>query len=267
MKITPVVLVAAIAVSPISSAAAQPARGSGSGGTPLLPAPHPLITEVLYDVPRGDDGDADGDGSRSATGDEFIELVNPHKDAINLKGYTLHDVSRGKKGSMQFTFPDATLKPGQVVVVFNGFESKLAGAVGEAEKPPASGHDRFNGALVFSMKLDSQRAALGNAGDILVLEDPDGKPVQVIWWGKVEGEKPKGLLNEEVKDVTAQAAARADVSSPLVAHGKVGRGLFSPGVFPPAPKEPRDTDESKPATDAEGGSAKGKGRSQPKRGG
>lgn len=54
--------------------------------------PHPLITEVLFAVPTGDrDGDADLSGARSATGDEFIELMNPHDKPINLKGYRLVD--------------------------------------------------------------------------------------------------------------------------------------------------------------------------------
>ena len=51
---------------------------------PPVPYPHPMITEVLFAVPTGDGGDASGDGSRHVSGDEFIELVNPHDKAIQV---------------------------------------------------------------------------------------------------------------------------------------------------------------------------------------
>ena len=70
----------------LGSAVAAAAADPGS-----LPFPHPLITEVLYAVPSGDRGDANGDGTRDAVGDEFIELVNLHDRPIQLKGYTLMD--------------------------------------------------------------------------------------------------------------------------------------------------------------------------------
>ena len=211
----------------LALAAAQPPAAPAK---PLLPAPHPLITEVLFDVPRGDDADADRDGHRSATGDEFIELVNPHRETINLKGYSLYDLTRGKKGAVRFSFPDLPLKPGQVAVVFNGYESKRS--FPDKAHTPAPNPD-FHGAFVFSMHIDSARAALANAGDTIVLEDPDGRPIHVITWGKTEGEKPKALLTETLKDIEGCSAARKDAASPLVEHTKLARGLFSPGQFPP----------------------------------
>src|SRR6185436_1093444 len=99
---------------------------------------------VLYAVPK--EGDADQDGTRSATGDEFIELVNPHDKPINLKGYSLSDGkwqekpqpkndkpaakpdSKGKQGEkpksdssghrpeesrIHFVFPELMLQPGE----------------------------------------------------------------------------------------------------------------------------------------------------------
>jgi hypothetical protein len=56
---------------------------------PLVAFPHPLVTEVYYAVASGPGGDANGDGSRDANGDEFVEIVNPHDKPINLKGYTI----------------------------------------------------------------------------------------------------------------------------------------------------------------------------------
>lgn len=68
---------------PPQPAAAAPAHG--------VPFPHPLITEVLFNVPKGAAGDANGDGTRDAVGDEFVELINPHDKPIQLKGYVLSD--------------------------------------------------------------------------------------------------------------------------------------------------------------------------------
>ncbi len=67
---------------------------SAAAAQPPVKEPHPLITEILYAVPPGAAGDAGQDGKRSATGDEFIELFNPHDKPINLKGYVLVDASR-----------------------------------------------------------------------------------------------------------------------------------------------------------------------------
>ena len=71
--------VLALAVDPDTSPSAAP--------KPPVEFPHPLITEILYAVPKGDAGDANQDGKRSPTGDEFVELINPHDKPINLKGY------------------------------------------------------------------------------------------------------------------------------------------------------------------------------------
>lgn len=60
-------------------------------GKAAVAFPHPLITEILYAVPSGDEGDADQSGQRDAIGDEFVEIVNPHDKPIELEGYRLTD--------------------------------------------------------------------------------------------------------------------------------------------------------------------------------
>lgn len=67
------------------------ATGATPAGAHAVPFPHPLITEVLFNVPTGPKGDANGDGLRDAVGDEFVELINPHGKPIQLKGYVLTD--------------------------------------------------------------------------------------------------------------------------------------------------------------------------------
>src|SRR5512142_1033661 len=85
---------------------------------PLVDYPHPLITEVLYAVPTGEAGDANGDGVRETNGDEFVELVNPHDRSINLRGYILTGKSNPdpskKFKTLRFVFPSLTLQPGEV---------------------------------------------------------------------------------------------------------------------------------------------------------
>jgi hypothetical protein len=73
------------------------------------PPKHPTITEVLYAVPTSE-GDASGDGTRDAVGDEFVELVNATDAPIQLKGYRLsdrNDASPDRKGGWSFRVPRA----------------------------------------------------------------------------------------------------------------------------------------------------------------
>lgn len=238
--------------------------------------PHPLITEILYAVPKGEDADANQDGKRSATGDEFIEIVNPHDKAISVKGYVLSDgvpakgpdsrSSRAKsdakgkgapkrggdgssdeaggdkekgekparkapKGSrLAFEFPDLTLQPGEVAVVFNGFEASIPGAVGDSGG--ASGkNDKLGGAYVFTMRVKSQFAALANTGDCVLLTAPDGHAVQCVVWGSSDKtpEVP-GAVRETAPESSGSVQRRG--FGGFVPHRELAKdAVFSPGEF------------------------------------
>lgn len=227
-----------------------------------LTYPHPLISEVLYAVPTGTDGDANGDGSRSATGDEFVELVNPHDKAINLKGYTLTDSREVKyeddpaakpgpdgkkpkkakvlKPQMEFTFPELVLQPGEVVVLFNGFEQKWAQPVGDKAKAGAR-NAKFNNAYIFSFKAESRFIGLNNEGDCIQLFAPGvSSSVDCLWWGKADqnGRDPSTLIEELPEasgsvhriGLTNEWQASTDLTGSL-------KGKFSPGTveLPVAP--------------------------------
>ena len=74
-----------------------------------------IINEVLYDPPSGDAGDANGDGTREAQQDEFIEFVNLG-GTLDLSGYTIHDNAQERH-----VFPEGTvIPPGGVLVLFGG---------------------------------------------------------------------------------------------------------------------------------------------------
>jgi hypothetical protein len=156
---------------------------------PLVDFPHPLITEVLFNVPR--EGDANGDGARQVGGDEFIELTNPHDQAISLKGYALLDRNEPDKGQFKFVFPDLTLEPGQVAVVFNGCDQEWAGGIGDTETIPKRGLDGFGGAFVFTARCKSGMCSFANDGDFVMLVAPKGAPVHAITWGDSDPPPPK----------------------------------------------------------------------------
>lgn len=241
------------APAPGATATPDPAK-------PLVPFPHPLISEVLYNVPTGDRGDANKDGTRQVAGDEFVELINPHDKPINLGGYTLSDMTAQEKtssgkpkgNSVRWTFPPLSLKPGQVVVVFNGNASTIAGAVGDSSAAPAKGNDLFHGAFVFSMRQPSDKVSFANTADWVMLSAPDGKPVEVIKWGEPRVKVPAGvLLVEEAPSARAGSVQRTAANGALAVHPTDGSVSFSPGLFVmPAPAEPEAKKPEKPTQPA-----------------
>ena len=232
---------------------------------PAASGRHPLITEVLAAVPSGKAGDANADGTRDAIGDEFVELINPTDQPINLKGYTLFDSDAWNPGAakpdpaapanqpgpksdkpksdtgrahLTFTFPDLTIRPGQVVVVFNGYKSTLTGSVGDADRAPSGPSDRFHNALVFSMKNESPYAALANESDFVLLVSPDGKPVQCIKWGKPQKNPPSDCPLIEEAPTCVGSAQRTSIGGKLACHRDLSGDFkgtnFSPGLFAPS---------------------------------
>ncbi|MCM8794680.1 MAG: lamin tail domain-containing protein [Candidatus Omnitrophica bacterium] len=75
-----------------------------------------VINEFLADPPAGLVGDANRDGVRSASDDEFVELINAGGSPMNLSSWSLWDSL-----SLRHRFPDGTaLAPLQRLVVFGG---------------------------------------------------------------------------------------------------------------------------------------------------
>jgi hypothetical protein len=205
---------------------------------PLVEHPHPLITEVLYAVPT-QDGDASGDGSREVNGDEFIELFNPHDKPIQLRGYTLsgkgprneRSSSDGRKFTqLTFTFPALELKPGEVVVVFNGYNQRWKGPVGDDAKAPPAGNDLFHNARVFTMRTSTSKLGLVNSADRVLLSAPGGDVVQCITWGDMRA--PEGVKLAEAAPSGKGSATRITATGPMVAHPEIDGRRFSPGRFP-----------------------------------
>ena len=268
-----------VCVLSVVLAAAQPVKGTPGGvevpaaqkppakpdaaqthdpSKPLVPFPHPLITEVLFGVPTGEGGDANKDGTRQVAGDEFVELVNPHDKPISLGGYTLSDMTalektstgKAKSGAVRWTFPALTLKPGQVAVVFNGNGSTIAGSVGDSGAAAAKGNDAFGGAFVFTMRQPTDNVAFANTADWVMLTAPDGKAVELIKWGEPRVKVPVGILLVEDAPVARNCSVqRVAPTGPFAPHATDGTVSFSPGVFamPVVPAPEPKAEQPKPS--------------------
>ena len=174
------------------------------GCDPHSPAPGELlINEILADPPGSAssdlEGDANGDGTRSAAGDEFVEIGNLADCALVLDGITLADSQEDK-----FTFPaDVRLQPGKVVVIFGG----------------GSPFGDFGGAQVFT----ASGLALNNDGDTVEIKSPEGTQLEVETYGTEAGD-----------DQSLTRFVDLDSDTSLVKHTQApdAQGVrFSPGTM------------------------------------
>ena len=82
-----------------------------------------LLNEFLADPPAGSAGDANGDGVRSTTQDEFVEIYNSGLTGIDISGWYLKDAD-----ATRHVFANSLiLSPQEVYVVFGGGNPTLSG--------------------------------------------------------------------------------------------------------------------------------------------
>ena len=118
------------------------------------PQPLIIINEVLYDPPSGNAGDANGDGTREAQEDEFIEFYNMGGQ-IDISGYTISDAAQERH-----VFPSGTILPANgVLVLFGG------------GNPTGS----FGGAIV--QTASTGLLNMNNAGDMVTMHDSNGNEI------------------------------------------------------------------------------------------
>ncbi len=238
-----------------------------------VPFPHPMITEVLYAVRGGEAGDANADGKRHVSGDEFIELYNPHDRPIQLRGYKLTDSNPADKGQLRFMFPLLELPPRGVVVVFNGFQCSWFGPVGDEKAAAAATNERFGGAWVFTLKAATQYVAFSNSGDHVLLTAPDGTAVQRVSWGEPKDASAFAAVEPLVEDramQTGKSSVQRDGLSRVSgfrSHADLpfefgGDRLFSPGVWRPLPepKARKRVEENKDRLEGDEGGEAGVGK-------
>jgi hypothetical protein len=163
-----------------------------------------VINEFLADPPETVAGDANADGARSPSQDEFIEIVNRTAAPLDLSGFKLSDAE-----AVRHVFPPRTvLPPFEAAVVFGG--GSPGGQFGNAAE---------NG-LVF--KASSGELSLNNGGDTIKLEDADGHIIEEIKFGATEGSQNQALnRSPDIDGATFLPHALVDLA---------GSRLFSPGT-------------------------------------
>lgn len=171
-----------------------------------------FINEVLADPPDGIAGDANHDGVRSGTEDEFVELVNGEPDDVNISGWTIrtHSVTSTIETTRHVFASNTTLRSRDALVVFGGGNFNPF-------------HPAFGGAQV--LKTSSAGLSLTNTGLTVLVRDAAGHLITEFSYGGSTG--LDGNAN--------QSLTRApDILGGFVLHTQaVGAGdrAYSPGTL------------------------------------
>ena len=194
------------------------AQGDGRDANPVstrFAGGEILINEVLADPPGATPadliGDANQDGVRSSTDDEFVELVNSTSDDIDISGNRLLTrSSTAANDTLRHTFAAGTILAARTaVVVFGGGAPNPADPV-------------FGGALV--LKASSGALSLSNTGGIVTLQDSVGGVVNIFEYGGATG-----LSGGSNQSLTRSPDITGGFTGHLSATGANGRP-FSPGT-------------------------------------
>jgi uncharacterized protein YjdB len=187
------------------TATAPDGIGGTVSDTATLTVQVPLvINEFLSDPPDGDAGDANRDGTRDGTDDEFVELVNNSNAPVDISGVIIADATANR-----FTVPaNTTLAAGRALLVFGG------------GSPPVN-DPNFGGALV--LKTGSGGLSLNNSADTINVKLPvAGTDVSIT-----------SLTYGSEADTNQSITRSPDITGTLVKHtvalNAAGR-VFSPGT-------------------------------------
>jgi hypothetical protein len=166
-----------------------------------------IINEVLFDPASDITGDANGDGTRSASDDEFIELVNSGTTALDISGYTIEDSYSAT--IIRHVVPTNTVLPaGGVYLVFGG------------GTPTASGTGA--GSFGVSTVVVASSGALGfsNSLEVIIVRDASGTAI--------------ATLDASTLSVSTGADASVtrspDITGEFILHPTVNGVTFSPGL-------------------------------------
>lgn len=157
-----------------------------------------MINELLADPAPDLVGDANGDGVRSATEDEFIELVSLSATPVDLSGWAIQDGF-----GTRFVFPAGTeLISGRALLVFGGGDEEAM---------------RDFWTETGTRTLVATGLGLNNDGDTVSLVSADGSVVDTVSYG------PEGA-----GDRSLTRATDGDPEAEFIPHP--GDLPFSPGV-------------------------------------
>ena len=177
------------------------------------PSRNVVINEVLADPPDGIAGDANHDGVRDGTQDEFVELVNgTPNELISLSGWTIRTRTTGSSTeTTRFTFAGGTSLPaGEAIVVFGGGNFNPS--------------DPIFGCAQIVKATNSAGLSLTNSGLTVIVRDAAGNLIAQVSYGG-----STGLEGDNNQSLTRSP----DVTGGFVQHtassGANGRA-YSPGL-------------------------------------
>jgi len=170
-----------------------------------------VINELLADPPDGLNGDANHDGVRDTSADEFVELVNSTTHDIDLSGYQLQSRSlTATNDTLRHRFAQGTtLFSGTAIVVFGG------GA-------PSASNPVFGGSQI--VKASSGGLSLVNGGGVVTLRNSKGETVTSVAYGA-----SLNLRGDQNQSLTRAPDITGDLTLHSTAPGS-NKTLFSPGT-------------------------------------
>jgi hypothetical protein len=128
-----------------------------------------FINEFFADPASGLAGDANGDGVRDSSDDEFVELFNSSTNAVDISSWSISDASLKRH---VFT-AGSIINPNSTFVVFGGGQPKLT-------KAP--------------WQIASQGSLnLNNTADTITLYDVNGKIIDTVTYG-AEADKDQSIV-------------------------------------------------------------------------
>ena len=187
--------------------------GSASAAARLRVLPRTLvINELLADPPDGLAGDANHDGRRNGSEDEFIELVNGTDSPLDLSGWRVR--TRPLTGSSETTrhvFQNgASIPAGDALVIFGGGDF-------------AADNPAFGGAHV--VRSSSGALSLTNGGLTILIRDSSDNLVTQFSYGS----PGDGLGGDSIDQSITRAP---DITGPFARHAEAAANgtRYSPGV-------------------------------------
>jgi hypothetical protein len=186
---------------------------AATSATAAAQVPAVAIDEVHARPATGPLGDANGDGLRNSSQDEFVEILNVGADLVDVSGFV---IATGMTPSARFTFPPGTvLPPGGRAVVFGG---------------GVAGGD-FGGAAVFS------------SGGLVLTDAPGAGYSAELWTAGSGGYVADTFIyDSSTFGSSCTTTCASQVRSPagsgvFVSHASASGSagiLWSPGVAAPA---------------------------------
>ena len=136
------------------------------------PADHLLISEVLYDPVGPDDA-------------EFIEIVNPTDEPINLDGFSIGDAVHRTDFEDVRMFPNGTTIPPDGTIVVATTSTGFVGLFGFRPDFEILESDLMTPNLIDNPEWGDPKTflQLGNNGDEVILRGPNGVVVDVVAYG------------------------------------------------------------------------------------